>query len=138
MKKNIETTLRRRRGPRKIKPSDLRTHTVSVRVNAAELAELDAARSCYRMERGEYLRAAGLGELPKTIPQIPEVNQQLWTELGRTGRALRELVGYISQGVRSHDVVPTIVEVQMALGNFRTYLAYGLAALETDQEDAEK
>ncbi|WP_223930802.1 hypothetical protein, partial [Aeromonas caviae] len=37
---------------------DKRGHTVSVRLNDAELARLDSQRDAVQMQRGEYLRAA--------------------------------------------------------------------------------
>jgi hypothetical protein len=55
--------------------TDKRGHTVSVRLNDAELARLDSQRDAVQMQRGEYLRAAALHRLP---PTIPEVNREAW------------------------------------------------------------
>ncbi|WP_223937970.1 hypothetical protein, partial [Aeromonas caviae] len=44
------------RGVERRRPTDKRGHTVSVRLNEAELARLDSQRDAVQMQRGEYLR----------------------------------------------------------------------------------
>lgn len=71
---------RRKRGPKPLALAALRVHTVSVRLNPSELADLDSARKGVRMQRGEYLRHASIGKLP---PTIPEINREAWANLAR-------------------------------------------------------
>ena len=65
---STDESKRRRRGPAPLDATDKRGHTVSVRLNDAELARLDSQRDAVQMQRGEYLRAAALHRLPPTIP----------------------------------------------------------------------
>ena len=82
---NTDESKRRRRGPAPLDATDKRGHTVSVRLNDAELARLDSQRDAVQMQRGEYLRAAALHRLP---PTIPEVNREAWAALARTAANL--------------------------------------------------
>lgn len=90
-----EPPKRRRTGPAPLDPADLRTHTVSVRLNAAELTELDRNRAPVRMQRGEYLRAASWGKLP---PTIPEINRQAWASLARVAANLNQYQTALNEG----------------------------------------
>lgn len=90
-----ELPKRRRTGRAPRDPADLRTHTVSVRLNVAELSELDRDRAPVRMQRGEYLRAASRGELPKTIPAI---NREAWASLARVAANLNQYQTAINEG----------------------------------------
>lgn len=85
---------RRRHGPSPLDASDKRTHTVSVRLNDAELALLDSRRGAVQMQRGEYLRAAALHRLP---PTIPAVNREMWAELARTAANLNQIARRLNQ-----------------------------------------
>lgn len=98
MTKNIdESKRRRRRGPKPLDKADKRTHTVSVRVNGAELAQLDSQRDTVQMQRGEYLRVAALHRLP---PTIPAVNREQWVELARTAANLNQIARHLNGGQR--------------------------------------
>lgn len=107
----LDETKRRRRGPAPLDAADKRRHSVSVRLNDAELARLDALREPVRMQRGEYLRAAALHRLP---PSIPAVNRQAWAELARTAANLNQLAHRLNAG----DALP-LAEVRAALDAFR-------------------
>lgn len=86
---------RRRRGPAPLDAADKRGHTVSVRLNDAELDRLDSQRSAVQMQRGEYLRAAALHRLP---PTIPEVNREAWIALARTAANLNQIAHRLNAG----------------------------------------
>ena len=76
----------------------LRTHTISMRVNAAEYAALTARRDAVGMrEMGAYLRTAVLAHRP---PQavVPVVNRQAWQELARTASNLNQLTTHLNAG----------------------------------------
>lgn len=107
----LDETKRRRRGPAPLDAADKRRHSVSVRLNDAELARLDALREPVRMQRGEYLRAAALHRLS---PSIPAVNRQAWAELARTAANLNQLAHRLNAG----DALP-LAEVRAALDAFR-------------------
>ena len=85
-----------KRGPAPIDPLIKRDHCVSVRLNSGELFTLDTQRAQVQMQRGEYLRAAALHQLPPTIPAI---NREAWTELSRVGGNLNQLMRLIN----AHD-----------------------------------
>lgn len=87
---------KRKRGPKRLALADLRTHTVSVRLNSAELADLDTARASVHMQRGEYLRAASRGVLPPTIPAI---NRESWASLARVAGNLNQYQVRINEGL---------------------------------------
>lgn len=87
---------KRRRGPKPIGSVLLRSHTVSVRLNSAELADLDSARVGVKMQRGEYLRSASRGVLPPTIPQI---NREAWSNLARVAANLNQYQSQINAGI---------------------------------------
>lgn len=92
---------RRKRGPQPLPAADKRTHCVSVRLSAAEVAQLDAARALVKMQRGEYLRAASRGVLPPTIPAI---NREAWASLARVVGNLNQYQHRINDGLAAgHD-----------------------------------
>ena len=83
-------------GPRRrnTAAADKRSHTVSVRLNAAELAWLDEQRGGYR--RGEWLRRAAFG---RRLPGgVPEINREAWSELSRLASNLNQLQRAINEG----------------------------------------
>lgn len=108
---HTDETKRRRRGPAPLSDTDKRSHTVSVRLNDAELAHLDAQRGLVRMQRGEYLRAAALHRLP---PSIPELNREAWATLARSAANLNQIALRLNVG----DEVP-LSEVRLMLDAFR-------------------
>jgi hypothetical protein len=117
----------RRRGPKKLPTDALRLHTVSARLNAAELAELDAARALVQMQRGEYLRHAAVGVLPPTIPQI---NREAWADLARVCGNLNQYQHLINSGeAAGHD--PLVIE---QLGHQVQQLRFALLGVDPQKE----
>ena len=78
----------RTHGPKPMDAKDKRTHTVSVRLNVAELDQLDKLRADRKMQRGAYLRAAFLESLP---PVVPEINKEAWLALSKSAANLNQL-----------------------------------------------
>lgn len=74
-------------------PESKRTHCVSVRMNASELAALDARRG--EFARGEYMRFAFFSSFP---PSIPELNREAWVELSRAASNLNQLAKHVNEG----------------------------------------
>ncbi|MBE7564109.1 hypothetical protein H7F10_14485 [Acidithiobacillus sp. HP-6] len=72
----VDISRNRRHGPVPLDPALKRVHSVNVRLNDSELAELNAARGPY--QRAAWLRMLGIGKLPLTIPAI---NREVWTAL---------------------------------------------------------
>jgi hypothetical protein len=94
----IDVSKRRRRGPVPLDPDDKRHHTVSVRLNTGELDRLDSLRARVSMQRGEYLRAAALHQLPPTIPMV---NREAWAAMARLAGNLNQYQTAINEG-RAH------------------------------------
>ena len=94
----IDVSKRRRRGPVPLDADDKRDHTVSVRLNTGELDRLDSLRAGVSMQRGEYLRAAALHQLP---PTIPAVNREAWAAMARVAGNLNQYQTAINEG-RAH------------------------------------
>lgn len=106
---------RRKSGPKPLALADKRDHCVSVRLNSAELADLDSARAGVKMQRGEYLRSASRGVLPPTIPQI---NREAWASLARVAANLNQYQAQINAGgVHGHppEVIQELAELVQKL-----------------------
>ena len=104
-----------KRGPKPLALAELRSHTVSVRLNSAELAWLDSTRASVRMQRGEYLRHASMGKLPPTIPAI---NREAWASLSRVAANLNQYQQAINAGtVHGHppEVIQELAELVQKL-----------------------
>lgn len=104
-----------KRGPKPLALADKRMHSVSVRLNSAELDWLDGARASVRMQRGEYLRSASRGVLPPTIPAI---NREAWASLARVAANLNQYQQAINAGtVHGHppEVIQALVELVQKL-----------------------
>lgn len=112
---DIDETKRRRRGRINLDPSENRTHTISTRLNDAELQELDAKCAQCHMQRGEFLRTAALHKLPD---HIPEINREQWVELSRSASNLNQLAYHLN----TTEIAPDIAEVRKLLAEFRDYL----------------
>lgn len=125
----LDETKRRRRGPAPLDAADKRRHSVSVRLNDAELARLDALRETVRMQRGEYLRAAALHRLP---PSIPAVNRRAWAELARTAANLNQLAHRLNAGE-----APALAEVRAAVEELRRRLIGVGHDLEERQDESQ-
>lgn len=125
----IDRTKRRRRGPAPLDPAEKRVHSVSVRLNDAELARLDTQRKAVRMQRGEYLRAAALHRLP---PTIPELNREAWVALARTTANLNQIAHRLNSG----DALP-LAEVRVMLDAFRRDLIGVKRGVEESYDESE-
>lgn len=115
-----------RRGPEPLPVGELRIFTVSVRLNAVELAALDVQRRPVQMQRGEYLRCAALHRLP---PTIPAVNQLAFQQLARSAGNLNQVSTSINRAARGSPIpAPSIQEIASMLDDFRRTLIGALAA----------
>lgn len=103
-----------RRGPVPSAPEELRTHHVSTRLSPAELAQLDELRGKVRMQRGEFLRAAALHQLP---PSIPALNIEAWQSLARASANLNQLAHRVNAGLPASllDVMRAVEDLRSAL-----------------------
>jgi len=88
MSKDLDVSKRSRRGPEPLSNDAKRNHCVSVRLNDAELAQLERQRLAPKMQRGEYLRVAALHELPPTIPAL---NRSAYAALARVGANINQI-----------------------------------------------
>lgn len=119
---STDESKRSRRGPAPLSTADKRGHTVSVRLNAAELERLDCLRKIVSMQRGEYLRAAALHRLP---PTIPEINRQAWAELSRLAGNLNQAMKAINQGLRLDLTVSEVAMIRDQVQRLRLDLLGG-------------
>lgn len=104
---------RSRRGPAPLASSEKRGHCVSVRLNAEELAWLDAARGHF--QRGEFLRMAAVGKLPPA--PAPELNREAWAVLARAAGNLATL-GIAMRGgeyIEAEAIIREVAEFRAAL-----------------------
>lgn len=95
-----------------VEPEEKRSHCVSVRLNKSEIAWLDQSRG--KLQRGEFLRAASMGKLPKTIPTI---NREHWQELARIGSNINQIAARLNMGhtLPLDEVREEIMALRMAL-----------------------
>ncbi len=93
-----------RRGRNSLSDDEKRTHCVSVRLNKLELNWLDTHRQKNKKKylRGEYLRMSSLGNLPRVIP---EINKNVWLELGAIGNNLNQIAKKLNKGHRSQGAL---------------------------------
>jgi hypothetical protein len=68
-------------------PADLASERISVYLTAEQKAQLDERRGCLSMS--EYLLQAGLNR--KRAQGIPEINRQVYVELGKIERTLNQI-----------------------------------------------
>lgn len=101
-----------KRGPKPLDVGEKRTHTVSVRLNPAELEMLDSKRG--PLQRGEWLRVAALDKLPHSIPPL---NAQAYAALARSAANLNQLAHRVNAGEQ-----PAISELAELLSEFRQQL----------------
>lgn len=128
---SIDHSKAARRGPDALPSIELRTNTVSVRLNDAELFKLDEQRAPVRMQRGEYLRCAALHQLP---PTIPSVNQAAFAALARSAANLNQVAHAINGAARGSPILaPSIQEIAAALDDFRRSLIGAQLASEVDE-----
>jgi hypothetical protein len=127
---SIDHSKAARRGPEPLPERELRTHTVSVRLNRPELEQLDEQRAPVCMQRGEYLRCASLHQLP---PTIPAVNQSAFVELARSAANLNQVARFLNESARgSPNPPPSIEEIAGVLDGFRRALISAQIAGEAE------
>ena len=127
---STKTSRRPRRG-HALPEAERRRHAVMMRVNDAELAEIDTRRGDY--DRGEFLRMSLFGQKaarPRPTTVIPELNQTAWLELSRSASNLNQFARHLNEtGIQSGDLPQIIV----MLTEFRAALIG--ARLAEDQDD---
>ncbi|WP_455820546.1 hypothetical protein [Pseudomonas cerasi] len=89
---------------RKLPPNRLRKHTVTVRLNDPELAQVNNLRK--QLSRSSWLRDSALQQLP---PSIPELNQDAWQQLTVSLQKLNDLGSFLNR--RGSDAQPLSQEV---------------------------
>lgn len=103
---------------KKLPPNRLRRHTVTVRLNDTELAQVNNLRK--QLSRSSWLRDSALQQLP---PSIPELNKDAWHELTASLQKLNDLTSFLSR--RGSDSQPLSQEVnvlKVKLSNVRDAL----------------
>ncbi len=126
---------RTRRRPRRghaLPETERRRHAVMLRVNDAELAEIDARRGIY--DRGEFLRMALFGMTqarPRPTTVIPALNQSAWLELSRSASNLNQFARHLNEaGIQLGDLPQIII----LLSQFRDALIGARLAEDMDDE----
>ncbi len=125
-------TSRRPRRGHALSKEERRRHAVMMRVNDAELAEIDTRRGDY--DRGEFLRMSLFGmkqARPRPMTMIPELNQSAWLELSRSSSNLNQIARHLNEaGIQSADLPQIII----LLTQFRDALIGARLAEEGDDE----
>ncbi|CCP05149.1 plasmid mobilization relaxosome protein MobC [Erwinia amylovora] len=104
----------------------VREHCVSVRLNKAELTQLDSKRGGYR--RGEWLRMAALHQL---APVLPEVNKEAWAELARSAANLNQITKHLNTKAPDSGISRTeMFTLKRSLDAFRDALFEAQQKLE--------
>jgi len=86
-----------RNGRPKLAPESVRTKTIGVRVNPAELDELGKKAEVMGVLPAHYLRIVGLAKrLPP--PPVPAVNREEYARLGRLAGNLNQLAQAVNRG----------------------------------------
>jgi len=90
---------RRRRPGRPAKAvGDRRDDWITVRVNGAERAVLEARAAAAGLDVGVYMRAMGLRR--RVVGVVPEVNRGAWGELARTTANVNQIAAHLNGGGR--------------------------------------
>ena len=127
---STKTSRRPRRG-HALPEAERRRHAVMMRVNDAELAEIDARRGDY--DRGEFLRMSLFGmkqARPRPTIIIPALNQTAWLVLSRSASNLNQLSRHLNEAGLQVADLPQII---IMLTQFRAALIG--ARLAEDQDD---
>jgi len=92
---------------KKLLPNRLRKHTVTVRLNDTELAQVNNLRK--QLSRSSWLRSSALQQLP---PSVPELNQNAWQQLTVSIQKLNDLASFLTR--RGLDAQPLSQEVNVS------------------------
>jgi len=104
--------------PKKLPPNRLRRHTVTVRLNDTELAQVNNLRK--QLSRSSWLRDSALQQLP---PSIPELNKDAWHELTASLQKLNDLTSFLSRrGADSQPLSQEVNALRVKLSNVRDAL----------------
>lgn len=118
-----------KRGPAPKPESEHRNTRVSVYFSDDELAALDRRRG--GRSRGQWLREAGLGELPALVP---ELNRQAWADLSRVAGLLKRYIVAIEVG-NAKGMPPSVVtELRDHVQQLRNELL-GINPFDDDVDD---
>lgn len=122
-----QDTPKKRRGPAPKPRDEVRCYTVSVRMNDAELAALDAQRAAAGgIERGAQLRQAWAGHAPEV--RIPEANRLAYAALARSSANLTQVAAHLTMAKGYGETVRAVNDVAGRLETFRTSLLTPLTA----------
>lgn len=118
-------------GKPKLPSEDVREHCVSVRLNKAELTQLDSKRGGYR--RGEWLRMAALHQL---APVYPEINKEAWRELARSAANLNQITKHLNTKAPESAISKTeLFSIRRSLGAFRDALSESQKKLDEGSDN---
>ena len=122
-----------RRG-KTLPPGEKRVHSISSRVNKAELDKIDSRREAAGgMLRGEYCRCAALDKLP---PTVPEINREAWRSLGKLGANFNQFQRAINSGILTDctpELIAEVSEIRKLLVSVRAELL--TAKLNSESQD---
>lgn len=112
---------RGRGGRPKGDPSDVRNHTIGVRVNNLERNLLQDKARKMGMSPSQWLRHAALArKLPKQ--PAPELNRQAYSELARVGSNLNQLTKASHGGIILEDIGELLQDLLALLSKVRLQL----------------
>ena len=89
---------------KKLPANRIRKHSVTVRLNDIELAQVNNLRE--QLSRSSWLRDSALLQLP---PSVPELNQDAWQQLTASLQKLNDLTSFLNR--RGSDAQPLSQEV---------------------------
>ncbi|MEB7539102.1 hypothetical protein NGC37_12375 [Pantoea anthophila] len=89
---------------KKLSPSRIRRHTVTVRLNDIELARVNNLRE--QLSKSCWLRSSALQQLQ---PSVPEINREAWHQLTASLQKLNDLTSFLNR--RGTDAQPLSQEV---------------------------
>lgn len=102
-----------------------RTERLIFRVSLQELDLIEQKAKTAGMTRSEYLRACAINTKikPKPIPQpMPELNIQIFTQLGRIGGLLNQAMKAVNSGIVQNIPSSYLEELRELLIEIRTQL----------------
>ncbi|WP_413676280.1 hypothetical protein [Pantoea dispersa] len=89
---------------KKLPPNRLRKHSVTVRLNEAELSKVNQSRG--QLSKSCWLRSSALQQLP---PTVPEPNKEAWHQLTASLQKLNDLGSFLLR--RGEDAQPLSQEL---------------------------
>ena len=129
----IDESKRRRRG-RGVEQSTVRNHTVSSRMNDAELAVIDSFCGQANMQRGEYLRCSLLNLQPLVPPSINKDDRRL---LANIANNINQVAKAANSGKVEDVDTSTFAETLDLIRQIRVTLITGKMPSGDDSEEGE-